>query len=106
MGTRRLTRGRRRPFGCGHRGFGSECNRCAQANQLEVRANELAQAFKNKSRNLPDFVEATADTLTVRAGGVRVSSNIVNNNAEPAITNLVVGLREHATRLQKAVNYH
>lgn len=108
MGSRRRTRGRRKPFNCGHRGFGAECNRCGQANQLETRANELAQALKNKAKTLPDFVELTPDSFTVRAGGVRVSAKTTGDNfyTDGAVTTAIVALREHATRLQKASNYH
>ena len=30
-----LTKNRRNPFNCGHRGYGAYCHRCAEADRLE-----------------------------------------------------------------------
>lgn len=99
MAKRRLTSGRRRPWACGHRGFGATCNRCAQANELETRANALAQFIKTKAKDLPSFVEVQNDRFVVRAGGVHISCVTHNNTQEAALTQGVAQMREHASRL-------
>lgn len=100
MGNRRLTKGRMRPWVCGHKGFGASCHRCAQANELEMKANALAQFLKNKDKTLPDFVVVSEDGMVIRAGGVRIATG-TKGNQETALTNAVSTMREHATRLSK-----
>lgn len=112
MATRRKTKGRRQPWACGHRGFGVECHRCGQANELETRANELAQAIKTKAKTLPGFVtvqkaaKATDTTpelesgILVKGGGQRVFVVTNNKNQEAALAQAVEVMREHATRLK------
>lgn len=100
MAKRRLTKGRMRPWACGHRGFGGFCHRCAQANELETRANALAQAVKNKSKTLPEFVEVLPEGLVIRAGGQRITTG-TNANQETALSQIVTVMREHSTRLLK-----
>jgi hypothetical protein len=41
---------RRTRFGCGHRGFGAQCHRCAQAEALLVKADAILKT-KEKDRN-------------------------------------------------------
>ena len=36
-----VTRGRRQPFDCGHKGFGKICHRCQTARNLEAEALKL-----------------------------------------------------------------
>lgn len=101
MAKRRLTRGRRRPWACGHRGYGAECNRCVQANELETRANALAQMLKTKTKELPGFVESLPDGFVIRAGGQRMVAGTNNANHEASFTRAVTVMREHASRLLK-----
>lgn len=97
----RLTRRRRRAWACGHRGFGASCNRCSQANDLETKANDLAQHIKTKAKLLPSFVESRDDGLVIRAGGQHVFCSTNNSTPEAALTYGVGVMREHATRLLK-----
>lgn len=60
-----LTRGRRRPFDCGHKGYGQFCHRCEQAAALAVRAKsetdkEKAAKFRQDSERLFALPEAAA----------------------------------------------
>lgn len=107
MATRRKTKGRRQPWACGHKGFGLECHRCAQANELETRANELAQALKTKAKTFPGFVTKTADAnqelesgILVKGGGQRVFVATNNKDQNFALSKAVELMREHATRLK------
>jgi hypothetical protein len=105
MAGSRKTRGRLSPFACGHRGFGVECHRCGQANELETRANELAQIVKNQGKALPAYVSATEASVLVRAGGQRVEVQLTGKlTVLGAVGSCVQYMREHATRLQKAEN--
>jgi hypothetical protein len=97
----RLTRGRRLAWACGHKGFGSKCARCDQANDLETKANSLAQAVKTKAKELPAFVELSEKEVVVRAGAQRVSAGLHNNSLESALGICVAAMREHSTRLLK-----
>src|SRR5207245_7489525 len=102
MATSRRTRGRRAPFKCGHRGYGTGCHRCDQANELETRANELAQVVKTQAKALPDYVTATNDAVRVRAGGVKVEALLTGKlSRDGALAQIVETMRSHATRLQK-----
>jgi hypothetical protein len=100
MAKRRLTRGRRTPWACGHRGFGPSCNRCAQANELETRANALVQFIKTKGDIAPSFVDVQPGKLIIRAGGQHISCSTNNISPENALLHGIQVMREHATRLQ------
>ena len=101
MTKRRLTRGRMRPWACGHRGFGAFCHRCAQANELETRANALVQAIKTRAKELPEFVQTIPEGFVIRAGGERIVATIGNTTQDTAISKAIGTMREHATRLSK-----
>lgn len=103
---------KKRTFACGHKGYGILCHRCAQANDLETKANELAQAIKAQAKTLPAFVvvqKAAKATETapelesgilIKGGGQRIFIGTNNKDQETALTQAVATMREHATRLE------
>lgn len=98
------TRGRMAPFACGHKGFGVLCHRCEQANQIEVRSNELAQLLKTKGSKLPEFVTVTqvnGTQVSIRGGGRSWSAEVTGKKSqESVIAELIHLTREYATHLK------
>ena len=48
-----VTRGKREPFPCGHRGLGKElCHRCQQADQMLAKADKLDKSEQAKATAL------------------------------------------------------
>lgn len=110
MAVVRKTKNRMRPFSncpSRHRGFGSDCNRCLQSNELEVRANELALNLKNKVKveTYPSWVgfedKESVRFVIVKAGGTRVSVSLSKLSFESALTQAVHQMRSEATRLMQ-----
>jgi len=99
MAAKRLTRGRRTPWSCGHRGFGVSCARCSQANDLETKANIIAQMIKTKSKEFPGFVEVLSDKIIIRAGGKHISCATTNVAQDVALLEGITEMRNHASRL-------
>lgn len=101
MSKSRLTRGRLRPFSCGHRGFGATCHRCEQGKELATRAEVLSNSVKTKE--LPPFVEVAADEFVFRAGGMRFCHKCYLGKEKDAkaiaFTEVVKLMRENSERL-------
>lgn len=99
------TKGRRRPFSCGHRGFGKNgCARCAQGNQLLERAAVLESIVKNSTAEpMPDWVHmagVVSDKLKVCGGGTKVVVEISGKMAgKDAFKLAAQKMREEAKRL-------
>lgn len=104
---RRLTRGRLQAFACGHKGWGCLCHRCEQADQIEVRANELAQVLKTKGSKLPEYVTVAKEngtTVSIRGGGRVWRAEVTGKKTqENVIAELVHQSREYATHLKNRV---
>lgn len=79
-----LTRGRRRPFECGHRGFGKYCHRCQLADDLRSEIEKLQlKAISKKGEGSPDQVEVLAARIQeLRA----LPSSAVSDVTLPAIS--------------------
>lgn len=63
---------------CGHVGLGAECHRCAQAQEIEVRATQIVELGKSSSAfttkvELPAYVQVVEEgkttSVVARAGG-------------------------------------
>lgn len=103
---RGLTRGRLAPFNCGHRGWGVECHRCAQGNQMLARAEELASLVKDggKTTRTPEWVELPSNenkgTLSVSAGGHRFAVVMTSKmTGKDAMTQVVVSMKQESKRM-------
>ena len=101
---RRLTRGRLQPFACGHKGWGVTCHRCAQANQIEVRANELAQILKTKGTEFPEYVRIIKENgtrVSIRGGGRVWTAELQGKKTqESVLSELIHQARTYATSLK------
>lgn len=99
---RKLTRGRRRPFaGRGHRGFGVTCHRCEQAEQLEVRANELALLIKTATSTFPTYLTVEKDTVTIKGGGKSFHGHVTGKlTVNSVVAQLCHTMREFSNHLR------
>lgn len=90
-----LTKGRRSPFTpCSHRGYGTHCHRCAQAVEIQARAEELSRCASPEAIAKLAYAQVDADAILVRAGGHRFSSNVKNPKG------LVAGMLTESKRLR------